>query len=166
MKRLSRLLPLLFWPPLFSPDAQAATQDFTLYVDAATLSVNGAGGTVIDVLSYSDGGMAMTAVPGPVLSVSEGDTVNVTVVNRHTKSHNFVVQGVSTDTASAAAGGSHTYTFAAPAAGTYLYADTLNNHVNREMGLYGALVVRPANGGTTAWTGGPAYDFERVWVVG
>jgi FtsP/CotA-like multicopper oxidase with cupredoxin domain len=149
---------------LLSAGAQAATQNFTLYIDAATLTINGAGGATLDAWSYSDG-TAMAGVPGPALSVAEGDTVNVTVSNRHSLSHNFVVQGVSTDATAIPAGGSYTYTFTAPAAGSYVYGDTLNNNINREMGLYGALVVRPAGGGNTAWTGGPAYDFERVWVM-
>ncbi|TAN52413.1 MAG: hypothetical protein EPN21_04020 [Methylococcaceae bacterium] len=165
MKRFL-MLGLLCWAELISAGAYAATQNFTLYIDAGTLTINGAGGTVIDVLSFSDGGMAMTSVPGPALSVSEGDAVNVTVVNRHTASHNFVVSGVSTDATAIAAGASRTYSFSAPAAGAYVYADTLNNNINREMGLYGALLVRPAGGGNTAWTGGPAYDFERLWVMG
>jgi FtsP/CotA-like multicopper oxidase with cupredoxin domain len=159
--RLAGLASLSFTLP-----AQAAIQNLTLYIDASTLAINGTGGATLNVWSYSDGsGSAMAAAPGPILSATEGDTVNVTVVNHHTKPHNFVVRNVSTDTTSIPAGGSHTYSFAAPAAGSYVYGDTLDNNINREMGLYGALVVRPADGAQTAWTNGPAYDFERVWVM-
>ena len=53
----------------------------------------------------------------------------------------------------------------APAAGTYIYSDTLNNTINREMGMYGVLKVGPVGGGQTVGTGGPAYNFERIWVM-
>lgn len=164
MKRLC-FLSLLALSGVFSQGTYAATQDLTLYIDASTLPINGAGGATLAVLSFSDNNLSTTSVPGPTLTVSEGDTVNVTVVNRHTKPHNFVVQSVSTDSTDIPAGGSYTYTFEAPPAGSYVYADTLNSNINREMGLYGALIVRPLDGGPTAWTDGPAYDFERVWVM-
>jgi FtsP/CotA-like multicopper oxidase with cupredoxin domain len=33
------------------------------------------------------------------------------------------------------------------------------------MGLYGALVVRAAGGVSRAWTSGPSFNLERVWIV-
>ncbi len=78
-----------------------------------------------------------------------------------------MVKGLSeSDQTAISSGNSHTYSFTASQAGSYIYRDTLNSVINREMGMYGALIVRPAGGGQTAWTGGPAYTFERVWVVG
>ncbi|HYE36395.1 multicopper oxidase domain-containing protein [Methylocaldum sp.] len=144
--------------------AEAATQNFTLYVSSGTWPINGAGGAVVNVWGYGDQA-ASPKIPGPALTVYEGDTVNLTVVNNHSLDHNLVIQGVSTDLSAIPPGGSKIYSFTAPSAGTYLYSDTLNNNVNREMGLYGAFVVRPADGSNSAWTGGPAYTFERTWVV-
>lgn len=144
--------------------ADAATRSYTLYITAGTLTVNGTGGASMSAWSYSD--VAGTAkIPGPALTANEGDTVNITVVNNHTLSHNFVIQGVSSDATAIAAGQSRGYSFTASAAGTYLYTDTLNTNINREMGMYGALIVGPANGGNTAWTNGPAYTFARTWIV-
>ena len=40
------------------------------------------------------------------------------------------------------------FSFLAPAAGTYLYFDPLNNPINRIMGLHGTLVVLPTGGET------------------
>lgn len=143
--------------------AQAATQNFTLYINAGTLLITGNGGATLSVWGY--GTTAVPIVPAPQLTVNEGDTVNITVINNHTISHNFVIPNVITDTSAIAAGSSKNYSFTAPAAGSYVYSDTLNTNINREMGMYGAMIVKPADGSQTAWTGGPAYDNENVWVV-
>lgn len=144
--------------------AQAATLNYTLYIKSGTLTVNGAGGATMPAWSYTDVA-GSTKVPGPVLTANEGDLVNITVINNHTLNHNFLIQGVTSDAAAIAPGGSKLYSFTASTAGTYLYSDTLNSNINREMGMYGALRVGPAGGGNTAWTGGPAFNFQRTWVV-
>ena len=132
---------------------------------AGTLTVNGPGGAAIPAWGFST--VASTPqFPGPLLTVTEGDTVNITVYNDHTLSHNFVIKGITTDMAPIAIGTSKMYTFTANNAGTYLYYDSLNNEINREMGLYGALIVNPKDGSKTSWTGAPAYTFQRTWVTG
>lgn len=144
--------------------ANAATVNYTLYITAGTLTVNGSGGATMSAWSYSD--VAGTAkIPGPALTANEGDTVNITVVNNHSINHNFVIQGVTTDTTAIPAGQSKGYSFTASTAGTYLYYDTLNSNINREMGMYGVLKVAAAGGANQAWTGGPAFTFQRTWVV-
>jgi len=136
----------------------------TLYIEPGTMTINGAGGAVINVWGYTDTpGSPM--VPGPILESREGDTVSLTVVNNHNQSHNFVIKGVTTDTGSIAPGSSKTYTFTTNNAGVFLYRDTLNNNINRSLGLHGALIVRTADGSNRAWTGGPSYNFERLWVL-
>ena len=146
--------------------ASAATLNYTLYISAGSLTVNGTGGTTLSAWGYNT--VAGTPkIPGPLLTANEGDTVNITVVNNHNINHNFVIQGLTSDTAAIAAGSSRLYTvnLGSNSAGSYAYSDTLNSNINREMGMYGALVVKPADGSNTAWTGGPAYTFDRVWVV-
>lgn len=144
--------------------ANAATLNYTLYIKSGTITVNGTGGTTMPAWSYTDVA-GSTKVPGPVLTANEGDVVNITVYNNHTVNHNFVIQGVTSDAAAIAPGGNKLYSFTASTAGTYLYSDTLNSNINREMGMYGALKVGPVGGGNTAWTGGPAFSFQRTWVV-
>jgi FtsP/CotA-like multicopper oxidase with cupredoxin domain len=145
--------------------ATAATRSYTLYITAGTLTVNGAGGATMPAWGYTE--VAGTPkFPGPSLIANEGDTVNITVVNNHTINHNFLIKGVTTDTTAIAPGASRLYSFAASTAGTYLYYDTLNSNINREMGLYGSLAVHAAGGVNTVWTNGPTYSFERTWVVG
>ncbi|MDD1608546.1 MAG: multicopper oxidase domain-containing protein [Methylococcaceae bacterium] len=143
--------------------AFAATQNFTLYINAGTLPITGNGGATLNVWGY--GTTAVPVVPAPQLTVNEGDTVNITVINNHNINHNFIIKNVTTDTSAIAAGASKNYSFTAPAAGSYVYSDTLDSNVNREMGLYGAMIVKPTDGSQTAWIGGPAYDHENVWVV-
>lgn len=145
--------------------AQAAVRNYTLYITTGSLTINGAGGATLSAWSFTDVA-GSPKWPGAALTAYEGDTVNITVINNHTINHNFVIQGVTTDATAIAPGGNRVYSFTASAAGTYLYSDTLNSNINREMGLYGALTVGPADGGNKAWTGGPAYSFQRTWVIG
>lgn len=145
--------------------AHAAIVNYTLYVTAGSLTVNGAGGATMPAWSYTE--IAGTPrFPGPTITASETDTVNITVVNNHTINHNLLVKGITTDTAAIAPGASKKYTFTVSVAGTYLYYDTLNNNINREMGLYGALIVNPADGSKRVWTNGPTYSFQKTWVMG
>ena len=142
------------------------TRNYTLYIKSGTLTINGNGGATLAAWGYTDAAAGAPVFPGPRLSANAGDTVTVTVVNNHNIDHNFVVKGVTSDVTPIAAGARKTYSFTATNAGTYLYYDTLNNDINREMGLYGALVVGPADGSQRAFAGGPLYDFQRIWVVG
>jgi len=151
--------------PLFLSPVVVSAASYTLYIKAGTHTINGAGGTTLKVWGFTDNASTGPMVPGPLLESQEGETVTVTVYNQHTRAHNFVVRGVTTDTNSIAAGSSKTYNFTTPRAGTYLFSDTLNSNINREMGLYGALVVRAAGGVKKAWTNGPSFDLERLWVV-
>jgi hypothetical protein len=94
-------------------------------------------------------------LPGPVLCVNEGDIVQVTLNNSLPESSSIVFPGQDNVSASggvgggllareAPSGGSVTYTFRASQPGTYLYESGTNPEKQVEMGLYGALVVRPA----------------------
>jgi FtsP/CotA-like multicopper oxidase with cupredoxin domain len=145
--------------------AEAAARNFTLHIDNGTLTITGTGGTSLNVWGYGST-QGLPKVPAPVMTVNEGDTVTVTVYNHRSASHNFVIKNVTTDATAIPANGSKVYSFTAPAAGSYVYSDTLNNNINREMGLYGALIVRPADNSNTAWTGGPAYNNQNIWVLG
>ena len=108
--------------------------------------------------------------PGPALIANPGDVVSVKVTNTLTTDHNFLIKGITSDTAPIAPnGGRKTYTFTATDnnAGAHVYYDTLNNSVNREMGLYGAMIIKPAGtAANTLWTGGPLYTSEYTWVIG
>lgn len=95
--------------------------------------------------------------PGTTLIVNEGDTVRVTLVNTLAVPTSLVFPGQTGVTASGGtagvftreagangAGGAVSYTFTAGNAGTYIYQSGTEPEVQIEMGMAGALIVRPA----------------------
>ena len=100
--------------------------------------------------------------PGPVLCVHENDHVTVTLDNTLPQPVSIVFPGITgvaadgkpsqpdlaanTLTKAAATSGSVTYTFVASHPGTYLYESGTNPQIQVQMGLVGALVVRPSVG--------------------
>ena len=151
-------------PPTGGGGSGSGSADYTLYIEDGFITINGDGGAVIDAWGYTDANGSPPMVPGPVIEATQGQTVTVEVVNNHNRSHNFVIQGVTTDTGSIAAGSSKTYTFTPNKGGVFFYRDTLSNNVNREMGMHGALIVR-SNSNNRVWDNGPSYDIERLWVI-
>lgn len=74
--------------------------------------------------------------------------------------------GVPQTSAAVPSMGNFTYRFVAPFAGTYLYHCHVDAALHVEMGMYGAVIVRPPNGATnTAWEGGPAFTKEYIWQL-
>jgi len=104
------------------------------------------------------------SVPGPVLWANEGDPLTVTLVNESPQGHSFVIDGVVSG-ATVLAGGSGSFLFTAPHAGTYVYYDPLDHPLNRALGMYGALVVTPSDGSNHVWAGGPAFANQFLQVI-
>ena len=93
-------------------------------------------------------------VPGPVLRVTEGDSVEIRVINRlaeptsihwhglHVPNAQDGVAGLTQD--AIAPGATYLYRFIAPHAGTFMYhAHGPNSREQIDRGLYGALVIDP-----------------------
>ena len=136
-------------------------QNQTLYIESGVMSVNGAGGADLDVWGFTTEAGSNPMIPGPAIEATEGDTVTVRIVNNHDRSHNFSIPKMNISV-NIPAGGSQNVTFTASDSGIFLYND--NNQVNKSMGLYGQVTIRPPTAGA-AWTEGPAFDNERTWVV-
>ncbi|MEW5829842.1 MAG: multicopper oxidase domain-containing protein [Chloroflexota bacterium] len=122
-------------------------------------------GNVVYMWGYSAGNNAFQH-PSPVLCVNEGDTVTVILHNSlpYDVSISFPGQenvfadgqpvqpqfsaGVLTSLTNVAPmnGGSVTYTFVASRPGTFLYQSGTDPAIQVRMGLFGALIVRPAAG--------------------
>jgi FtsP/CotA-like multicopper oxidase with cupredoxin domain len=120
-------------------------------------------GNSIYMWSYGPSGGAFQ-LPGPTLCVDSGVKVTVVLHNSLPEATSLVFPGQTqllangqpaqpeTDTSgnltsltsSAAAGGAITYSFTAGAPGTYLYESGTDVQKQTQMGLFGALVVRPA----------------------
>ncbi len=114
-------------------------------------------------------------VPGPTLLVNEGDTVTVTLDNALEVPTSAVFPGQSALTATggvaglltreAPPGGTVEYTFRADRAGTYLYSSGTRPDLQVEMGLVGAIVVRPAVAGRAYAHPDTAFDREFLFVL-
>jgi hypothetical protein len=132
--------------------------NFTLRATSGHVSTPDANSLL--VWSYADATTgAVFQVPSPVLCVNQGDVVTVTLANDLPEPVSIVFPGQDNVAAAggsaglftreAPTGGSVTYTFTASAPGTYLYESGSDVSKQVEMGLYGALVVRPA--GHPSW---------------
>ena len=146
------------------------TRTFSLTAQAGYVSLPD--GTTAYMWSYSEAG-APFQHPGPVLCANEGETVTVVLgnalpaadvsivfpgqedvlANGAPAQPQFDAGGELTSLTNVAArnGGSVTYAFVASRPGTFLYESGTAPHQQVRMGLFGALVVRPARGATFAF---------------
>lgn len=125
--------------------------------------------------------------PGPILCVNEGDTVTVVLHNTLTRAISLVFPGqenvladgepdgpvfsgggtlLSMAKQASAGGGSVTYSFVATRPGTFLYYSGTETDIQVPMGLFGAIVVRPA--GHADWLYGDpktAFNPDREYIA-
>ena len=135
-------------------------------------------GNSVFMWSYAPGN-GVFQEPGPVLCVNQGDTVTVVLNNTLPEATSIIFPGIdnvqvngapaqpqfdgtgaltSLTNVATAINGSVTYSFVATDPGTYLYESGTDPGKQVQMGLYGALVVRPT--GVTPPAGAAcAYDF-------
>ena len=160
--------------------AQSVQQSFTinpagpvtsLDLYAMTGSTSLPGGASVTVWGYSSTSSGPLTQPGgPVLDVDQGEVVSITLHNVDIPENTallFLGQSMIPDLTGVGAGGSKTYTFVASQAGTFLYEAGLidNSQHQVAMGMYGALVVRPATAGQAYDSASTAFDEELVLVL-
>jgi len=144
-------------------EAQAAAVDASFAAEGITKNM--IDGTPIftwqfrDLSGFGPGGLTSGLV------VMEGDAVGITVYNDLDRPINLEIPGVLEGTPAVAPGGSHTYSFSAPSAGSYFYHDNVNGEIGRAMGLAGPLVVMPADGSSRLYVGGPVFDRQYTLVL-
>jgi FtsP/CotA-like multicopper oxidase with cupredoxin domain len=137
---------------------------------------------------YADGnppsGTVNVQYPGPTLIVNQGDTVTVTLTNWLAEPVSLLFPGMDNVTAAPSdnngirgiftweappGGGTATYTFAANRPGTFYYQSGTNLDKQLEMGLFGAIIVRPAGFDNTAPTAygdaSSAYTREYLFLL-
>ncbi len=138
------------------------------------------GGSIL-LWGYANGA-GPAQYPGPTLIVNEGDTITITLNNALTVAGTNPAPNVSmlfpgqrakistTDpgvpgilTSEAVPGGSVTYTFIADHPGTYLYYSGTDPALQVEMGLMGAIIVRPSSGVGFAYNH-PDTAFDREYL--
>lgn len=133
--------------------------------------INTPDGNVVYMWGFSEGGQPFQH-PGPVLCVNQGQTVTIVLNNTLTRDVSIVFPGqedvlangvpaepqfdgggnlISLAPVATAGGGSVTYRFVATNPGTYIYESGTEPAVQVNMGLFGALVVRPTLGADYAY---------------
>ncbi len=155
---------------------------------AKQTQINTPDGDSLRIWAFSNGAGGVAQYPAPSIIVNEGDTVSVTVHNvdiPQSVSLVFPGQGIVTKTCSlglltvgangcstvseaenvvASDGGTNsiTYTFKASKPGTYLYQSGVSPQIQIDMGLVGAMIVRPLTASTSPATTNLAYNDERT----
>lgn len=125
-------------------------------------------------------GYNLPQYPAPTLIVTAGDTVTITLTNYGVPQPvSIVVTGHNVTTANcppacdglvteaADINETVTYSFVAPKPGTYVYhsLDGANPGLQAEMGLQGALIVRPAaDGSRSAYGAGTMTDYDHEFL--
>jgi FtsP/CotA-like multicopper oxidase with cupredoxin domain len=102
---------------------------------------------------------------GAGIVIREGEPVDITLSNDLDHDVDLRIPGVLSDGPSIAPGSSHSYTFTAPPAGTYLFHDGINGDLGRAMGLAGPMIVIPAEGENYLYTDGPTFDRQYTLVL-
>jgi len=130
--------------------AASCSPTVTLDLFATTGTATLYGSTMAPVWGYSSSNTpGSAAIPGPALEVNAGDCVQVNLHNVNlpeATSLLFQGQALIPDTTGVTMGGSTSYVFLADSAGTFLYEAGLIPGAQHQvaMGMYGALIVRPA----------------------
>ncbi|WP_211748025.1 multicopper oxidase domain-containing protein [Paenibacillus sp. Marseille-Q4541] len=165
--------------PVEKKDSKAV-KHFNLYATDGTLTLPD--GTSVYVWGYSEKNEKGSATyPAPVLTVNEGDQVEVTFTNLGTAkkgikrvAHTIHFHGLDTNQANDGVphtskdllvGDQYTYQFVAKHAGTYFYHCHVDTVEHLQMGMTGAFIVKAKDGVNTAWTGGPAYNKEYTFML-
>ncbi len=138
---------------------------FTLALPDGTLN-----GTPVLMWGFADG-VAMPSVPGPVLVANEGDTLVINLTNNLPDPVTIIIPGQAIQAPAPVMDAgrvrsfvpeSGVFTFPNLRAGTYLYESGTNPAKQVQMGLYGALIVRPAAPGQAYNDPTSAYNTEHV----
>jgi FtsP/CotA-like multicopper oxidase with cupredoxin domain len=112
---------------------------------------------------------AVASLPGPVVSVNEGDAVSIHITNALPAGHTvrFEIPGIGfgAGPTDAAVGATIARSFTASAPGTYVYQSGGDAGRQEAMGLYGMLIVRAASTGSAYDTPTTAYDVEAPLVL-
>ena len=172
---------------LFAGSAEATIDGitgttFNLTVNTGQITTPDGGSYLI--WGYTDGG-GLAQYPGPTLIVNQGDRVTVTLTNNLTVTGgdpspnvSIVFPGQQVEvaavdpgvpgvlTSEAAPGGTVTYEFTATHAGTYMYYSGTDSALQVEMGLVGAIIVRPYAGADHAYNHQDTrFDHEYLFLL-
>lgn len=142
-------------------------------------SISAPDGSVMQIWGYANGG-GTVQYPGPTLIVNQGATVTVTLTNQLAEATSIVfpgqvvnasggTPGLLTNEAPPDGATTVTYSFTAGQPGTYTYYSGTHGELQTQMGLFGALIVRPSGfdpqNPTAYGTASSAYDEEVLYLL-
>lgn len=121
-------------------------------------------------------GAGVMQYPGPTLIVNQGDTVTINLTNTLARPVSLMFPGQSGVSATGGVAGLITqestgpadvvtYTFTATHPGTYMYHSATQPDLQIEMGLVGALIVRPPQANQAYTHTDSAYDHEYLFML-
>ena len=133
----------------------AATVAVDLYVRPGVLTTIDGRDLLARCYTFAASGPA--SLPAPIITLSEGDELQVTLHNQDDRPHGFEVVGLMGSGSAVAPGAAETFIVGFAATGTWLYRDPVGYPVNQGVGLAGAIeVTDPAAG----------HDQEFLWLLG
>jgi FtsP/CotA-like multicopper oxidase with cupredoxin domain len=155
---------LLSW----APRTEAATISRTIYITGGTRAMPD--GVSVYFKGFSDSSADLD-IPATPIICQEGDTLQLTLINRLAATHNFVIGGLKAgdpplaSSGDIAGGGSKTvsYTFPSGSAGSYLFYDNKTSY-NSFLGLHGGIAVMPAGLSNQLYAGSPTFVKQLFWV--
>jgi manganese oxidase len=152
-----------------------STKYFNIYLRSNFGSDTMWDGTEVPIYSINKSLSAEPSTPARVLYCNEGDSVVLNVLSIAQGEHHTIhLHGLDVDTRNDGDPMTSfwlehmqdtTYSFKATHAGTYIYHCHVADVVHVQMGMYGLIVVKAANGANTAWTGGPSFDHDVHWLT-
>jgi hypothetical protein len=161
---------LLSWVPR----AEAATISRTFYITGGTIPMPD--GVPVYFKGFSNSATGLN-VPAASITCQEGDTLNITVVNRLAVTHNFVIGGLKpgdpplASTGDILSGQTKTINFTIPLptatksyAGSYLFYDNKTSY-NVFLGLHGGLAIMPVGKSNQLYSGSPTFTNQLFWIL-
>ena len=129
----------------------------------------------IRVFGFAENLGSQPGVPGPTIIANEGDSVHIDVWNvSQGAPHTIHLHGL--DVNQQNDGVPHLsfdiphmdhgfYHFKAPHAGTYLYHCHVASTIHVQAGMYGLIIIKPANGSNTTWNNGYYFHHEFSYFL-
>lgn len=149
----------------WQPRAHAVTVNKTFYITHGVATM--IDGTDVYFRGFSSA-PGVVNVPGEPITddlgnaLQEGDTVNITIHNTLSTTHNFTIDGVVNEVI--AAGQTKNFSFAVNNWGSYFYYDSSNAPYNRLLGLHGGMAVMPSGSTNTIYPGSPTFVQQHYWI--
>lgn len=132
-------------------------------------------GNLVRLMGYTKLIGGAIDLPAPTLYFNEGDSVNLKLWNLSQNApHTIHLHGLDVDQQNDGVPAlswevyhneTKTYEFIAPHAGTYIYHCHVATAIHLQGGMYGMLIVLPADSSKTTWLGGYNYEKDYSWMT-